>query len=1077
MSPSMLRFGCSLKKVDPMAKEVFPTEIRFSRELDAVRATSRGLAILVAVAVFALHGSTMATAGPAAAVSYVLVGGVILLTLLCYVELLLSSGREGGAYILLREAISGPLAFLAGWSILLGGLLLCAVLALGFAAGVTTVFEAYTGARLPVSLIAAALVLVIMTYNILGGRSFRRARDVVTWGVVAALVLLGLLCLPHIRLENYRPFSPQGYPGIQAALSLLLIGFLALESVPLTISEIRQPRRAIPQAFFAILCLGTLLFLLLSLVAAGSVTGAVWSQVNVPVAAMALHCVGSYGQLLLLLFALAFIPLALNSAVLLVARQAQAMDQDDLLPDLLRRRGARFRTPYLLLLFIGAGAAILSLLGDLEFIARLGGFCALFVMSVIALADAVRMRSLKDSPSFRLPLRPLIPALAVVVNLFLLPTLGTVPLSAGAVWIIAGMAIYLAYAKGRYIAGQEGVVVFRTKRKPVEAEYRVLVPLEPGKRQSQLISLAVALAGGEGGEVLPLRVVTLPAQVPLREGSRMAEGIESLFTWSLAAEDTGSVSFTPITRVARSVSQGIIDTAADEKCDLILLGWEGYTEPRGRIMGRIVDPVVENAPCDVVLVKGDPLTAMDKILVPTSGGPHAPIAAQVALKLAKLYGAQVTVLYVCREGALPEDRQHGLEMIAQTVRGLETDGLVKPKVITAPGVVSGILAEARNHDLMLLGASGEGLFDRFLFGTIPERIASRSPVPVMIARERAPLPEFWLRRVWTTMYRLFPTLEAEERSTVYRQIREGVRADIDFFVMMGLAATIAALGLLLNSAAVIIGGMLVAPLMSPIIGIALAIALGNVRLVRDAAESAIKGIFLAVVVGLFLASIQSVAGTTEEIVARSSPNLLDLVVALASGAAGAYAVSRKDVSAALPGVAIAAALVPPLGVVGIGLAARQFAVAGGGLLLFGTNLVGITLAGAVTFLLLGFRPARGVRERESQLRRGLVVSMLLLLVISLPLAFISGRTVQATQELEVVSRVLDREIDRLEGVSLVGFDLEQRVDTIAVTVTVYAVQEVEEETAEHLDYVITEEIGRPVTLRLIAIPISETTVP
>jgi len=95
----------------------------------------------------------------------------------------------------------------------------------------------------------------------------------------------------------------------------------------------------------------------------------------------------------------------------------------------------------------------------------------------------------------------------------------------------------------------------------------------------------------------------------------------------------------------------------------------------------------------------------------------------------------------------------------------------------------------------------------------------------------------------------------------------------------------------------------------------------------------------------------------------------------------------------------------------------------------------------------------------------------------LPLAFISGRTVRSTQELEVVGRALNREVDKLDGVSLVGFDLEQRGETIAVTVTVYAVQEVEEETAEHLDYVITEEIGRPVTLRLIAIPVSETTVP
>jgi APA family basic amino acid/polyamine antiporter len=577
------------------------------------------------------------------------------------------------------------------------------------------------------------------------------------------------------------------------------------------------------------------------------------------------NLLGSYGPLLLLLVGLVFIPLALNSTILLVVRQAQAMDQDNLLPDLLRRERGRSRSPYLLLLLIALGAVIFTLLGDMEFVARLGGFFALFVISMIALGVIVRQRSLGDSTGFRLPLHPLIPALVLVVNFVFLRALGVMPLLGGTVWIVTGLLIYLAYAKRRYVAGREGVVVFKTKREATGAQYRILVPLGPKERQPQLIRLATALAGDEGGEVLALRVVPLPEQVPLREGEKVAREIESLFSWSLSDEDTARVSLTPITRIARSVSQGILDTASEEECDLILLSWEGYTGTKGPILGPILDPVIENASCDVVLVKGDVLTTLDTILVPSSGGPHAPIATQIALKLARLYGAQVTVLYVCREGATSEDRQHGLEMIARTVRGLETDDLIKPKVITAAGVVRGILAEAKGYDLMLLGASEESLFDRFLFGTVPERIARRSPVPVMIAKRQAALPRFWLRRAWSTMYGLFPTLEAEERSTVYRQVREGARADIDFFVMIALAGIIATLGLLLNSPAVIIGGMLVAPLMSPIIGIALAIALGNVRLLRDAAESAIKGIFLAVVVALVLASISPLSEVTDEV--------------------------------------------------------------------------------------------------------------------------------------------------------------------------------------------------------------------
>jgi len=1058
--------------------EEFPTaEVQFSRELSTRRVVSRSLAIVIALALFTLQGPAMAAAGPSAAVSYLLWGVFVSLTLLCYVELLRSCGREGGAYVLLRESTRGPMAFLAGWAVLLGGLLLCAVLALGFAATVSTISQMYLGVRLPESLLAVLLTLLIAAYNVLGGWSHRRARDVFTWLAFSSLLILCLLCLPRMQLANYRPFSPHGYGGIQSGLSLMVVGFLAFEAVPLTVSEIRRPRRAIPLSFFATAGLATFLLVTVTLVAGGVVTPAALDQAGLPVAEMARQCLGEYGKLAMLLLAVVFLPLAMNSSLLAVVRQAQVMDQDGVLPEFLRRRTTRWGTPYILLLSAGAGAALLCLAGDVELVARCGGFCALFVMSMVALGDALRLRSLEEEPAFRLPVRPLFPALALVVNVFLMPTMGAVPVLAGAIWLAAGLGVYVAYARGKLIEGQEGVVVFRSKREPGEAVYRVLVPVGPGERASELIRLGVGLAGGEGGEVLALRVVTLPPQVPLQEGARMAAGIESVFSLSLGSEDTGPVTLIPVTRVARSIAQGIIDAATEEKCDLILLSWDGYTKTKGRIMGRILDPVVENAPCDVVLVKGDGLSAPKTILLPTSGGPHASIAAQVALKLARLFGGQVTVMYICREDATDAERQHGVEMIDQTIQGLPTDDLVKTKVVTAPGIVSGILAEAQEYDLMLLGASEEGLFDRVLFGTIPERIAQKSPVPVMIVKQRAPLPQFWVRRAWSVVYGILPTLEAEERSEVYLQTREGSRADVDFFVMIALSAIIASLGLLLNSAAVIIGGMLVAPLMSPIIGIALSIALGNVRLLRDAIESTIKGVFVAVVVGLVVGSISPLSVVTSEILARTRPDLLDLVVALASGAAGAYAMSRKEVSAALPGVAIAAALVPPLGVVGIGLAIHRAGVAGGGLLLFTTNLVAITFAGAMVFLLLGFRPARGEREREIQVRRGLVISVLLLLVVSLPLALIFGSAVQASQQREVVDRVLNEELDKLEHVSLVSFELDYQGETIALTVTVYAAQEIEETTVQHLDDVVTEGVGQPVMLHLIAIPVSKMVVP
>ena len=142
----------------------------------------------------------------------------------------------------------------------------------------------------------------------------------------------------------------------------------------------------------------------------------------------------------------------------------------------------------------------------------------------------------------------------------------------------------------------------------------------------------------------------------------------------------------------------------------------------------------------------------------------------------------------------------------------------------------------------------------------------------------------------------------------------------DFFALMFLATTIAGLGLIQNSTAVVVGAMLVAPLMTPIVGVGLGLVQGNIVLVRYAAQSIAWGAGLALVVGLSLGLLLPLPELTTELAARGGPSLLDLGVAVLSGCAGAYAMSRPNLSAALPGVAIAAALVPPLASLGIVLA-------------------------------------------------------------------------------------------------------------------------------------------------------------
>jgi uncharacterized hydrophobic protein (TIGR00271 family) len=199
-----------------------------------------------------------------------------------------------------------------------------------------------------------------------------------------------------------------------------------------------------------------------------------------------------------------------------------------------------------------------------------------------------------------------------------------------------------------------------------------------------------------------------------------------------------------------------------------------------------------------------------------------------------------------------------------------------------------------------------------------------------------------------------------------------------FAALMLFAAVIASVGVVVESTAVVIGAMLIAPLMVPLMGTALAVAMGWPRRLRRCAGISLTGVLLAVATGAVAGAVMprtvDVTANTE-IVSRISPTVVDLAIAVAAGAAGAYALSRRDVSESLPGVAVAIALVPPLTVVGLCWQQGAWAAGNGALLLFLTNATAILIAGGAMFVLVGAVPL--YRVSESQQRLGTVIVGLL----------------------------------------------------------------------------------------------------
>lgn len=257
-----------------------------------------------------------------------------------------------------------------------------------------------------------------------------------------------------------------------------------------------------------------------------------------------------------------------------------------------------------------------------------------------------------------------------------------------------------------------------------------------------------------------------------------------------------------------------------------------------------------------------------------------------------------------------------------------------------------------------------------------------------------------------------------------------------FWVLLVLSVIIATLGVLADSTAVVIGAMLVAPLMTPIMGASAGIVNGwTVRMTRSFATVA-GGVAVAILVAWIVAAWtpQLVPlETNGQITSRTSPTLIDLMIAIAAGAAGAYAIVDKRVSSSITGVAIAVALVPPLAVVGILLYAGESDDALGAFLLFLTNLVSIILVAGIVFLLMGLAPMSELGANREKNKTVIATVLLGAMIIVIPLAFTSEGIVASATRQANAQEVIEAWIETEPGLSILRVEVNEEVVDVRIS--------------------------------------------
>jgi uncharacterized hydrophobic protein (TIGR00271 family) len=261
----------------------------------------------------------------------------------------------------------------------------------------------------------------------------------------------------------------------------------------------------------------------------------------------------------------------------------------------------------------------------------------------------------------------------------------------------------------------------------------------------------------------------------------------------------------------------------------------------------------------------------------------------------------------------------------------------------------------------------------------------------------------------------------ERHAVVLSDIESGSQPTATYYILLGISELIAGFALIIGSDATLIGANVVAPLMTPIIGISLGLMRGDLRLLRTAAIAEFGGALIAVVLTFLLGLMPFWGDPTPSLLAQTQPTLIDLLVAALAGFAGVLAMIDERVSPALPGVAIATALNPPVAAIGLCLAFGAYQGAWGAFLLFFANVLAILAVAAVLFLIAGFVTWAEIGSVRGLARRFTPAAIGLVLVTVLLTRYLVGM-VENIHTRRAITAVLDTELAHEPSTALFGVD-------------------------------------------------------
>jgi amino acid transporter/nucleotide-binding universal stress UspA family protein len=770
--------------------------VTLARTLGFFDATMIGVGAMIGAGIFVLTGVAAGEAGPAAILAFALNGVVTLLTAFAYAELASAIPEAGGGYAFVKRALPGLPGFISGWMLWYAYTVACALYAVGFGGYFMELLHSYfpaiseailglVGRGAAVATVTLGISLFFVSLNVIGADVTGKAENIIT---VAKILVLGLFILfglvavsgrPALFRANFTPFLPKGVASVLVAMGLTFIAFEGYDLIATVSEEIKDPKRNIPRATFASLAIAVVIYLLILLVSIGAVdvttfdgiygehpadlqgieaqvldpedpeVNTVWEVLGIfketGIVRAAENFMPAVGVLIIVFGGLLSTMSALNATVMASSRVAFSMGRERMLPSRLASIHPISRTPHVAVLATGAILAVMAVALPVEVVGSAASVLFLLSFSLVNVAlIIIRRREPQLARRFKVPLFPWLSILAAVINLGLAVyqfTFQPIAAVVSLVWIAAGVLIYFVYA--RHQAAPEAYAPILMEEALQPRGYSVMVPVR-NHSQARLLGLVASIIAHErDGEVLALHVIRVPTQLSLEEGRRyLAEG-RALMQTVIDEAKQRDVPVRTMLRVGRSVSQVIQLTVEERGVDLMLLGWPGYTYATDVAYGRVIDLLGTNPPCDLAVIRFRERELPERILIPTVGGPHAPLALRLAHMQARGFEehhgrpATITLFSVVK----PERGSEGLKQARSRLKALAQAQKIETeiKVVACEDIFQAIMDEAHDHNLVMVNAPRERLLEQRLFGSIPERLARECPKTVIMVKRYRPV--------------------------------------------------------------------------------------------------------------------------------------------------------------------------------------------------------------------------------------------------------------------------------------------------------------------------------------------------